>query len=262
MGYPKMKREAKNWSRDELIIVFNLYCRTPFGRMHKSNPEISQLAENVGRTPSAVAMKMVNFASMDPSQQKRNIKGLSHASRQDSQIWDEFNHNWENLAFESQRAIAGFKTERSKELIDEKTLLDSDIPTEAQKSVRVRLVQRFFRETVLSSYNFSCAICSLNLPMLLNASHIIPWSVDKTRRADPRNGLSLCALHDRAFDRGLIGVDERFHIILSSKVKVREASKLHKVGLLEIEGQMLRLPDRFRPDPVAFTYHREKVFLQ
>ena len=57
--------------------------------------------------------------------------------------------------------------------------------------------------------------------MLLNASHIIPWSVDKMRRADPRNGLSLCVLHDRAFDRGLIAVDEDFRIILSEKVRIR-----------------------------------------
>lgn len=262
MGSLKMKQEAKNWSRDELIIVFNLYCRTPFGRMHKSNPEIIQLAERIGRTPSAVAMKMVNFASLDPAQKKRNIKGLSHASRQDSQIWEEFNENWENLAFESQRTIAGFQGERSKELIDEQVLLDSDVPTEAQKSVRVRLVQRFFRETVLSSYNFSCAICRLNLPVLLNASHIIPWSVDKMRRADPRNGLSLCVLHDRAFDRGLITICEDFKIAVSQEIKTPNASKLYRIGLLEIEGEKINLPDRFGPDPVALAYHREKIFLQ
>jgi putative restriction endonuclease len=257
-----MKQGSKNWSRDELVIVFNLYCRTPFGRMHKSNPEVIQLAESIGRTPSAVAMKMVNFASLDPAQQKRNIKGLSHASRQDTQIWDEFNQNWENLAFESQRAVAGFEGEPSKELIDEKVLLNSDVPTEALKSVRVRLVQRFFRDAVLSSYNFSCAICKLSLTMMLNASHIIPWSVDKIRRADPRNGLSLCAFHDRAFDKGLITVDESFQIVLSKKVQISNAPKLHKVGLLEIEGQKIKLPDKFRPEQICFAYHREKVFLQ
>jgi putative restriction endonuclease len=230
--------------------------------MHKSNPEIIQLAERIGRTPSAVAMKMVNFASLDPAQKKRNIKGLSHASRQDSQIWDEFNQNWENLSFESQRAIAEFTEERVQKVTEEQVLFDSDVPTEAQKSVRVRLVQRFFRETVLSSYNFSCAICRLNLPVLLNASHIIPWSVDKMRRADPRNGLSLCVFHDRAFDRGLIAVDEDFRIIISEKVRIVDAPKLHKVGLLEIEGKKIRLPDKFRPDPEALSYHRQNIFFE
>ncbi|MGD0078825.1 MAG: HNH endonuclease [Sedimentisphaerales bacterium] len=206
-------------------------------------------------------MKMCNFASFDPILRNRNIKGLEHGSKQDEAIWKEFQYNWEGLAFESQRAIAEFKG-FGKEQSHEELPFDPDIPTEAQKSVRVRLVQSFFRETVLSSYNFSCAICRLNLPMLLNASHIIPWSADKTRRADPQNGLSLCVLHDRAFDRGLIAVDDSFRIVLSEKVKVTRAPKLHRVGLLEIEGKKLILPDKFRPDKIAFAYHRENVFLQ
>ena len=95
---------------------------------------------------------------------------------------------------------------------------------------------------------------------MLNASHIIPWSIDKSRRADPTNGLSFCAFHDRAFDRGLISVDDKLRIILSKEVKIVNAPKLHKVGLLEIEGKKIRLPDRFMPDQIALAYHREKVF--
>jgi putative restriction endonuclease len=257
-----MDRKGKDWSRDELIIAFNLYCRTPFGKINKSNGDIIRTANSIGRTPSSLGMKMCNFARFDPILRDRNVKGLEHGSKQDESIWKEFHEDWEGLAFESQRAITEFKGERSKEIVDEEVFLDSDVPTEAQKSVRVRLVQRFFRETVLSGYNFSCAICRLNLPMLLNASHIIPWSVDKIRRADPRNGLSLCVLHDRAFDRGLISVDDGFRIILSGEVKIAGAPKLHRVGLLEIEGKKIRLPDKFRPDQAAFTYHRENIFLQ
>jgi len=256
-----MDRKGKDWSRDELIIAFNLYCRTPFGKINKSNSDIIRAANSIGRTPSSLGMKMCNFARFDPILRNRNIKGLEHGSKQDETIWKEFHENWEGLAFESQRAIAGFKGLEI-EQAQEKFPFDPDIPTEAQKSVRVRLVQSFFRETVLSSYNFSCAICRLNLPMLLNASHIIPWSEDKTRRADPQNGLSLCVLHDRAFDRGIIAVDESYRIMLSGRAKVAKAPKLHRVGLLEIEGKKLILPDKFRPDKIAFAYHREKIFLQ
>ncbi len=256
-----MDRKGKDWSRDELIIAFNLYCRTPFGKINKSNREIIQTAKKIGRTPSSLGMKMCNFARFDPILRSRNVKGLEHGSKQDEAIWNEFHENWEGLAFESQRAIAGFKG-MMKETSRDQLPFDPNIPTEAQKSVRVRLVQSFFRETVLSSYNFECSICRLNLPMLLNASHIIPWSADKTRRADPQNGLSLCVLHDRAFDRGLITVDDNFHIILSKQVKVAKAPKLHRVGLLEIEAKKLILPDKFIPDKIAFAYHRENVFLQ
>ena len=117
-------------------------------------------------------------------------------------------------------------------------------------------------DQVLASYDFNCALCRMSLPAMLNASHIIPWAVNKQRRADPRNGICLCALHDRAFDRGLITVCEDYKIAVSREIKTPNASKLHRIGLLEIEGEKINLPDRFWPDPAALAYHREKIFLQ
>ena len=254
-----MKPKRENWARNELIVAFNLYCRIPFGRIHKSNPMIIELANKISRTPSAVAMKMVNFASLDPTHRLRNVKGLQHASKEDERIWEEFHENWESLAGESQRAIQQLsKTLEQEEMYE----LSEPSITEVERSVKVRIVQRFFRDTVLASYNFNCALCRMSLPAMLNASHIIPWAVDKERRADPRNGICLCALHDRAFDRGLITVCEDFKIAVSQEIKTPNASKLHRIGLLEIEGEKIDLPDRFGPDPVALAYHREKIFLQ
>jgi predicted restriction endonuclease len=218
-----MQNKRINWARDELIVAFNLYCKIPFGRIHKSNPEIS---------------------------------------KKDKQIWDEFHKNWERLAFESQQVLGKLIEEDGKEYSREIVLHDSDIPTEVQRTTRVRLVQSFFREAVLSSYNFSCAVCKLNLPSMLNASHIVPWSVDKIRRADPTNGLAFCVFHDRAFDRGLMTIDKYFRVVLSQKVKVMDAPKLHRVGFLEIEGKGIILPEKFAPDQTALAYHREQVFLQ
>lgn len=257
-----MDRKGKDWSRDELIIAFNLYCRTPFGKINKSNGDIIRVASSIGRTPSSLGMKMCNFARFDPILRKRNVKGLEHGSKQDEAIWKEFHEDWESLVFESQQAIAKFKGERGKEIVDEEVFLGSDVPTEAQKSVRVRLVQRFFRETVLSSYNFSCAICRLNLPMLLNASHIIPWSKNKLRRVDPRNGLSLCALHDRAFDRGLISIDNDYCVIISKKIKPKRKCQMFEIAFKEMNGKRMKMPDRFFPDQNALNYHRNEIFLK
>ena len=53
-------------------------------------PSIIAFAKTIGRTPSAVAMKLVNFASLDPAQKKRNIKGLGNVSSFNSAIWEEF----------------------------------------------------------------------------------------------------------------------------------------------------------------------------
>jgi predicted restriction endonuclease len=95
---------------------------------------------------------------------------------------------------------------------------------------------------------------------LLTASHIIPWSASEPRRADPRNGLCLNALHDRAFDRGLLTFDEYLRAVVSPLLKTPTPPPLHATFLLQIESTPLRLPSRFEPDAAALAWHREVVF--
>ena len=101
----------ENWNREELIVAFNLYCKIPFGRITSKNPEIINLAKIIRRTPSAVALKLVNFARLDPELQKRKIAGMSHGSKSEGEIWNEFHGNWSELAFESETLLAQFKGE-------------------------------------------------------------------------------------------------------------------------------------------------------
>ena len=206
-------------------------------------------------------MKLVNFASFDPIQQARQITGLKNASRADREIWDEFNANSEKLAFESEQALQQMNGEIAE--VSESEISIPSGPTEVTRLVRTRLVQGFFRNAVLSSYEFKCAICKFDLPEFLNASHIIPWSQNTERRADPRNGLSLCALHDRAFDRGVLSLDDSLKVLLSTQARLHSSeSRLYKVALIEAEGKMISLPKRFSPDLEALAYHREHIFKQ
>lgn len=69
-----MKKGQQLWTRDELILAINLYCKLPFGKIHRGNPDIVELANLLGRTPSSIAYKLVNFASLDPSLQARGIR--------------------------------------------------------------------------------------------------------------------------------------------------------------------------------------------
>lgn len=92
-----------DWSREELIVAFNLYCKLPFGKIHIRNPQIIALAKVLGRTPSALSWKLANFARLDPSLRKRNVRGATHGARAEVEVWNEFNENWEKLAFESER---------------------------------------------------------------------------------------------------------------------------------------------------------------
>ena len=56
-----------NWTSEQLKLAFAFYCETSFGKLHSKNPQIVELAKLIARTPSALAMKLVNFASLDPS---------------------------------------------------------------------------------------------------------------------------------------------------------------------------------------------------
>ena len=242
-----------NWTRSDLILALDLYCRLPFGKLHKGNPAIIELAKAMGRTPSSLSMKLCNFASFDPALQLRGIKGLSSVSRGDKAIWAEFSSNWESLALASADlrpilSLVGGQPE-------EPELPEGE--TESTGVVKLRLVQGFFRDAVLSSYDYACAFCGIAVPGLLIASHIIPWSIDKARRADPRNGLALCGLHDKAFDRGLMSVDAEHKIMVSKRLKIRNPPELHQVGLIGMEGKACRLPHRFQPAEEALEYHRE-----
>lgn len=251
----------RGWTRDELLLAFNLYCRIPFGRMHRNNPEIIHLASLIGRTPSAVAMKLVNFASLDPVHQQRNVSGLRNAGRRDREIFDEFSSDWERLAFDSEQARGRLDNDESGET---PTVSESigipDGPTDRRQFVRVRTVQGFFRRAVLASYESRCAMCGINIVELLNASHIIPWRSDVKRRADPTNGLALCSLHDRAFDRGLLTVDTSLRIVVSKSLRGDNVSRIHRVALVQIEGKPITLPHRFHPDARALEHHREHLF--
>ncbi len=248
-----------NWRRDELLVCFNLYCRTPFGKLHHNNPDVIELARLIGRTPSAVAMKLVNFASFDPVHQQRNVRGLANTSRLDREIWDEFNQSPNNLATESEEAAERFNVPRAAEAVTGPAIPEG--PTERMLSRPMRLVQRFFRSSVLGMYGHSCSFCLLDLPELLTASHIIPWNENEGLRADPRNGLCLCALHDRAFDRGLMGVDGDYRLVLSARLKGKNIITLHKIAFLDLEGQKIYLPDKFLPYTKSLDYHRTKIFV-
>jgi putative restriction endonuclease len=247
-----------HWSEEELLVAFLLYCRTPFGRLHRRNPEIVKLSRVLGRTPSAVAMKACNFASLDPAQRARNIRALGNVSQADRQMWERFQQNPEKVAFDAEAAYALLTGHDSPPLEQELQLPEG--PSDIARMVRARRVQAFFRDAVMISYDFRCALSDIAVPELLTASHIIPWAVDVDRRADPRNGIALNALYDRAFDRGLITFDPSWRVVLSRRLRADNASPFHREALISLEGHQLRLPSRFAPDPDAMEYHREQVF--
>ena len=256
----------RNWQREELLVALNLYCRLPFGQYHNRNPEIIKLAGFIGRTPNAVAMKLSNFASFDPYHQSRGIKGLQNAGQADHDIWDEFSTNWDELAVESEIVYAQVADDEKPSIITRLPEPDSEFmtfsgSTETERNVKVRLGQQFFRKVIMTSYSSKCCVCGMPIPELLIASHIIPWRDDETLRVNPHNGLCLCTLHDKGFDRGFFTVGEDYKIVIGKAIRQYLPNSAVHNGFKIYEGQRILLPDKFLPRQDLLEIHRYQYFL-
>lgn len=180
----------------------------------------------------------------------------------DKSIWDEFNGDWESLAMESEAHLKALAKERSVEMpklrsdIDELNESDYEGKTKAIL-VQVRIKQSFFRNAILSSYGGRCCITQISEPRLLVTSHIVPWKDDPQNRLNPRNGLCLSALHDKAFDRGLITITDDFRIDVSAGLLKLHKETFVRDTLIAIKGRQITLPEKFRPDISFLRRHRE-----
>ncbi len=250
-----------DWSKEQLILALYFYCtKIPFSKVRYTKPEVIELAELVGRTPSAAAFKLVNFARLDPTLQKRGVKGMSKGSKAEKPIWDEFYGNWNRLAFTAESIIA----EKQNIPIEQVSKIETgDLPKSGKERlamVKQRVNQAFFRKTVLLSYQNQCCITGLKIPVLLVASHIKPWSKDLSQAANPENGLCLNALHDKAFDKGLITVTEDFRVLLSDSMLKKSKEEFVKKYFLDYHEKEIKKPNRFFPQPDFLHYHRSVIF--
>lgn len=255
-----MKDGQKLWTREELILAINLYCKLPFGKLHSRNPEVISLANLIGRTSNSVAYKLVNFASLDPSLIQRGIKGAVNASKLDKEIWDEFYSNWDDLAFISEQMLAKFQHTTVEELHQ---ISNEEIPKigeTREQIVKVRVNQSFFRSAILSSYNNTCCITGIQNTEFLIAGHIIPWSQNVENRLNPHNGIAINALHDKAFENGLLTITPDYHILISSILLAKHKENSIQDYFIRYHKQPIYLPSRFFPNPDFLKYHNTERF--
>jgi len=261
---PKNIMATGLWTKEQIKLAFHLYCQLPYGRIHGRNPEIMALAKVIGRTADAVAMKMLNIASIDPAIVSSGRAGLGNASALDRAVWDEFHSDWERLAVECQLLRQQLNKDTVEDLKPEgesDVLSPEDFTGETRQVLTAqRIKQHFFRRAVLSSYRGRCCMSGLTDSRLLIASHIVPWSSDKANRLNPSNGLCLSAIHDRAFDKGLICLADDFTIIISDDLK-RCGDVFVKEVLLPLNGQKIEPPERFAPQPEFVAWHRNSIFV-
>ena len=241
----------KSWTREELILAINLYCKTPFGKIHYRNPKIIELANVLGRSHGSVSYKLANFASIDPSLER---KGASNYSKLDKETWEEFFNDWDKMAFESEQKLIKIYGE-SINLENEQNIPEGKTK---ESIVKTRVNQSFFRQMILTSYDSKCCITGLPIKELLVASHIIPWSQNSKTRLDPQNGLCLNSLHDKAFDQGYITINTSYQVVISSKLEDFDQDKVKLIT--NYKGVNIKLPHRFLPKQEYLNYHRENIF--
>jgi putative restriction endonuclease len=253
------------WTTDELKLAFHLYCQLPFGKLDSRTPEVIELAKLIGRTSGAVAMKLSNFASLDPAITSTGRKGLDGASNLDREIWANFHADWEGLTLECEHLREQFGLVPAVDILEETKTDDFEIPDDFTGETRrviteQRIKQNFFRRAVLASYRGRCCMSGLSEQRLLIASHIVPWSKDKTNRLNPSNGLCLSAIHDRAFDQGLITLTDDWRVLLSKELLKRDEPFVQSV-LKPLAGQTIEIPERFMPETAFLQRHRAEIFL-
>ena len=134
------------------------------------------------------------------------------------------------------------------------------IKIETEEEVYVR--SGLFKRLVPQVYQQTCAISGMQLGStfghtFVDACHIVPFSVSHDDRVT--NGLALCPNIHRAFDRGLIAINDDYSVLLSSHI--REKSE-HAYSLNKFEGEKMLLPERQSawPDVGLLRWHRKEVF--
>jgi len=102
-------------------------------------------------------------------------------------------------------------------------------------------------------------VTGLSYAPLLIASHIIPWAKDVANRLNPRNGLCLNALHDKAFDRGFMWIESDLTIRMSPRLFEPEEDSDGANWLKKFDGASLCLPKHFSPDLDLLQRHAEQA---
>lgn len=253
---------GERWSREEFILALNLYLKLPYGKMHKGNPQVQELARLMGRSVNTVSIRLSNFAACDPQLKARGIAGMEGGRKYCQPYWDEYENNKEGIIFESEQILARLQN-TSIETKYNRVL--SEIPKELKgetkvREVKVRVNQSVFRQMVIANYEGRCALTLIDLPELLVASHIIPWANNENERLNPENGICLSSLYDKAFDRGLITFDDDLRTIFSQRLKKQVSKPYYEECFKPLENRQIIIPSKYNPNPEFLQWHRDVIF--
>lgn len=111
-----MSEKRNVWTHEETVVALGLYFKISFSKCNMFHPEVKRVAELLGRKPSALAMKILNLARLDPTLQRQDISGLKNGAKMEKDVWHEYEGRLDCLAEDLNRLL--------KEGVD--TTLESD----------------------------------------------------------------------------------------------------------------------------------------
>lgn len=254
--------ERRLWAHEELMATLRLYLQLPFGKLDQKNPEVIRLAQLIGRTPSSVALRLVNYAALDPIQQQRGIKGMANGGKACKEYWDMFMADKDSFLFESEKIMLRLE---GKELSDKYMDIINSIPEGVEgktkeRMVKARVNQCVFRTIVMANYNNKCALSGIDIPQLLVASHIVPWAKSSKERLNPSNGICLSSLYDKAFDIGLMTFDDEYRVVYSDKLTMELNHEAYTQFFEPFKEKKLSDPLKYRVNRKFLEWHRDCIF--
>jgi putative restriction endonuclease len=248
------------WTEEQITIVLYEYCRNPFGQFSATKKFVQELGKLLNRTPAAIVRKVGNLASFDPQMKARGVDGLGHTGKLDEVVWNKYFGHWNQLAYDAEVLLAKLKNIE----LEESLQLDlNNLPKGAERTqeVKRRINQSFFRDTVLSSYDNRCCITGINNDKLLQACHIVSWSMDEANRTNPQNGLCMNYLFHKAYDEYLLGISPDYDIIISDKFfgeKLKDVDSKTLDYVRSFNNRKIIMPKRFLPNRDLLADHFTK----
>lgn len=286
---------GRTWSREETLMALAFYLCPPSGRKSWDDidPEVQALARALHRTEGSICFKLGNLKACDPN---RTGSGFSRTAHMDTQVMNEYladpDGTMDEALAQLSRVGLGISFDSSGDDTPSLTIADAtparesadqreknasrtrrdsagkaipSIPSkglERETITKERINQGYFRRILLFNYGGTCCLTGLSEPALLTASHIKPWArASERERLMPSNGLLLNALHDRAFDRGLITLDDDYRVVVSRTLPHTEENDR---WLYAFDGEKIHLPGPKSsytwPSLDFIHYHNDCVF--
>lgn len=130
--------------------------------------------------------------------------------------------------------------------------------SEVIRQIKVRVGQERFAANVKDNYKHRCCFpeCNISDDDFLVASHIARWADNEKKRGEIANGLCLCLIHDKAFEKGYFTLDDDFKVCVPETVNITN-SIIYKKYISQYIGKSIEIGYK-KPDREALKEHRDR----